>query len=58
MSKQETQSVVFDAEPVIVWIDQRAEAASVEAYITDTYHGHISTFISRINLMEVYYTCA
>lgn len=59
MSKQQgTESVVFDAEPLIVWLDQRAGAATVEEYITDTYHGHINSYTSRINLMEVYYTCA
>lgn len=59
MSKpQGTQSVVYDAEPIVVWIDQRPGASAVEQYITDTYHDHISTFISRINLTEVYYTCA
>lgn len=59
MSKhQETQSVVFDSEPLVMWIDQRSGASTVEKYITDTYHSHISTVISRINLTEVYYTCA
>lgn len=58
MSKHpETQSVVFDAEPIIIWIDQLTEAATVKKYITDTYHGYINSFISRTNLIEIYYTC-
>jgi PIN domain nuclease of toxin-antitoxin system len=53
-----TQSVVFDAEPLMTWIEGSTGAQTVEGYLTDTYHGYIETYISRVNLTEVCYNSA
>lgn len=53
-----TQAVVFDAEPIIIWIDGDPGAKTVEQYLSDTYYGHITTDISQVNLSEIYYNCA
>ena len=53
-----TQPVVFDAEPIIIWIDDDAGADTVEQHLSDTYYGNIETYISAVNLAEVHYNCA
>jgi PIN domain nuclease of toxin-antitoxin system len=53
-----TQPVVFDAEPLMKWIEGSSGATVVEGYLTDTYHGYIETYISQVNLTEVYYGTA
>jgi PIN domain nuclease of toxin-antitoxin system len=55
---QGTQSVVFDAEPIIIWIDDDTGADVVEQHLTDTYFDNIETYISEVNLAEVHYNCA
>lgn len=53
-----TQEIVFDAEPILIWIDDDPGAKKVERYLSDTYYGNITTYISQVNLTEVYYSCA
>lgn len=53
-----TQDVVFDAEPILIWADGDSGADTVERYLSDTYYGYIETYISDVNLTEVYYNCA
>lgn len=53
-----TQPVVFDAEPIIIWVDDDPGATDVEQYLSDTYYGNISTYMSAVNLTEVHYNCA
>jgi PIN domain nuclease of toxin-antitoxin system len=55
---QGTQPVVFDAEPIIIWVDGDPGATVVEQHLSDTYFGHIETYISSVNLSEVHYNCA
>ncbi len=55
---QGTQPVVFDAEPIIIWIDDDAGADVVEQHLSDTYYNHIETYMSEVNLAEVHYNCA
>jgi uncharacterized protein with PIN domain len=55
---QGTQPVVFDAEPIIIWVDDDPGAKTVEHHLSDTYFGHIETYISSVNLSEVHYNCA
>jgi uncharacterized protein with PIN domain len=55
---QGTQSVVFDAEPLIIWVDDDPGAAVVERHLSDTFYGNIETYISEVNLAEVHYNCA
>lgn len=52
------QPVVFDAEPIIIWVDNDPGAKVVEKYLSDTYYGNIQTYISSVNLAEVHYNCA
>ena len=55
---QGTQPVVFDAEPIIIWVDNDPGAKIVEQHLSDTYYGNIETYISSVNLSEVHYNCA
>lgn len=57
-SHQRTQPVVFDAEPIIIWVDNDPGATVVEQHLSDTYYGNIETYISAVNLSEVHYNCA
>lgn len=52
------QEVAFDAEPIIIWVDGNPGASAVTNYLSDTYYGNIETYISEVNLTEVYYNCA
>lgn len=54
----ETQPVVFDAEPIIIWIDDDDGADVVERHLSDTYYGTIETYISAVTLAEIHYNCA
>lgn len=53
-----TQPVVFDAEPIVIWVDGDPGAKVVEQHLSDTYHGNLTTYISSVNLTEVRYNCA
>ena len=55
---QGTQPVVFDAEPIIIWVDGDPGANTVKQHLSDTYYGNIETYISSVNLAEVHYNCA
>lgn len=53
-----TRDIVFDAEPIVIWIDGDPGAKSVEQHLSDTYYGHITTYVSQVNLTEIHYNCA
>ena len=53
-----TQEVVLDTEPIIIWADGDPGSITVKNHLTDTYFGHIETYMSRVNLTEVHYNCA
>ena len=53
-----TQTVVLDAEPILIWADGDPGSTTVNNHLTDTYFNHIQTYISHVNLTEVYYNCA
>lgn len=55
---QETQPVIFDAEPIIIWVDNDPGAKIVEQHLSDAYYGNIETYVSSVNLSEVHYNCA
>jgi hypothetical protein len=54
----ETFPVVFDTESLITWSKGNDGTEIVVDFLSDTYHRNIETFISRMNLIEVWYVCA
>jgi PIN domain nuclease of toxin-antitoxin system len=53
-----TQSVVFDTEPLITWMQGTEGTETVIAFLSDAYHRTIDAYISQVNLTEVWYVCA
>lgn len=51
-----TESVVVDTRPLVVWVNGEDGASIVENFLSDVSYNHMNIYISRINLIEAFYT--
>jgi PIN domain nuclease of toxin-antitoxin system len=51
-----TESVVVDTRPLVVWVGGEDGDSTVEEFLSDLSYNHIDMHISRINLIETFYT--
>jgi PIN domain nuclease of toxin-antitoxin system len=51
-----TESVVVDTRPLVVWVGGEDGDSTVEDFLSDVSYNHINMYISRINLIETFYT--
>jgi PIN domain nuclease of toxin-antitoxin system len=51
-----TESVVVDTRPLVVWVGGEEGDSIVEDFLSDSSYSHIDLYISRINLIEMFYT--
>jgi PIN domain nuclease of toxin-antitoxin system len=51
-----TESVVLDTRPLVVWVGGEDGDAIIEDFLSDLSYGHIDMYISRTNLIEMFYT--
>lgn len=51
-----TESVVVDTRPLVVWVAGEDGDSIIEDFLSDLSYAHIDMYISRINLIETFYT--